>query len=108
MITVTFEKEKDAIKKVIVSGHGEYADSGEDIVCAGVSILTISILNGLSEIVGLKDLNREVKEGYTSFEIPMINDKIQRIQAETLMDTFHLGLCATEAAYGDYIKIIEN
>ncbi|MEG0075557.1 MAG: ribosomal-processing cysteine protease Prp [Eubacterium sp.] len=107
MITITFEKNKDKIAKVIVSGHGEYADSGEDIVCAGVSILTITILNGLSEIVGLQDLNREVKEGYTSFEIPEIKDTVQRIQADTLMDTFHLGLCATEAVYGDYIKIIE-
>lgn len=108
MITVTFEKNQNTIKKVVVSGHGEYADSGEDIVCAGVSILTISILNGLSEIVGLTDLNRKVDEGYTSFEIPEIKDPVQKIQADALMDTFHLGLCATEAAYGDYIKIIEN
>lgn len=108
MITVTFERDWDTIRKVEVSGHGEYADSGEDIVCAGVSILTISILNGLSEIVGLKDINRRVEEGYTSFEIPEIKDPVQKIQADALMDTFHLGLCATEAAYRDYVKIIDN
>ena len=71
-------------------------------------ILTISILNGLSEIVGLKDINRRVEEGYTSFEIPEIKDPVQKIQADALMDTFHLGLCATEAAYRDYVKIIDN
>lgn len=108
MITVTFERDQDIIKKVVVSGHGEYADSGEDIVCAGVSILTISILNGLSEVVGLSDLKRKVDSGYTSFEIPEIKDPLQKLQADTLMDTFHLGLCATEAAYTNYIKIIDN
>ncbi|MDO4289383.1 MAG: ribosomal-processing cysteine protease Prp [Eubacterium sp.] len=108
MINITFEYAEKRIAKVTVEGHAGYGDSGEDIVCAGISILTISILNGLSEIVGITDLNREVKEGYTSFEIPEITDPIQRIKADALMDTFHLGIGATAAAYGDYIQMIEK
>lgn len=93
---------------MIVSGHSGYAEQGEDIVCAGVSILTISILNGLSEIAGIDVLNREVREGYTSFELPEVSDPVKRIQMDTLMETFHLGIGATAAAYGDYVKLIDN
>lgn len=108
MITVTFEREEERIARVTVEGHAAYAEAGEDIVCAGVSILTISILNGLSEIVGIEILNREVKEGYTAFEVPEVKDPVKRIQTDVLMDTFHLGIGATASAYGDYIKMIEK
>lgn len=108
MITVTFEYEQERIAKVEVSGHGEYGDLGEDIVCSGISILTITMLNGLSEIVGIQDLNRKVDEGYTSFEIPEIKDPVRKIQTDVLMETFRLGVGATAAAYGDYIKMIEK
>ena len=108
MITVTFEKEEGALRKVTVSGHSGYGEAGEDIVCAGITILTISILNGLSEIAGIDVLDREVEEGYTSFKLPKINNPVQKIQMDTLMETFHLGVAATASAYGDYVTIIDK
>jgi len=108
MITVTFNKETGGIRSVEVTGHGNYGDSGEDIVCAGISILTITILNGLTEIVGVTDMKREVAEGYTSFTIPPLMDPMMQDRANVLLETYELGVRATESAYGDYVQVIEN
>ncbi len=105
MITVTFKKQADIVSKVVVEGHASYGEEGEDIVCAGISILTITILNAMVEVAGVKDIVREVKEGYTSFEVPKGQSAMQGLQITTLMDTFELGVRATEAAYGDYITV---
>ncbi|MGL4284551.1 MAG: ribosomal-processing cysteine protease Prp [Eubacterium aggregans] len=106
MIKVTFRKDADdSIRKVIVEGHANYGDDGEDIVCSGISILTISILNGLEEIVGIEGILREVKAGYTSFWLPRVVDFVKNVQMTALMDTFELGVRATESTYGDYITV---
>lgn len=108
MIEVVFTRNADdAIEKVSVEGHASYADSGEDIVCAGVSILTISVLNGLEQVAGVTDLKRVVEEGYSSFEVPEGRDFVQGIQISTLIDTFEQGIKATAAAYGDYITVAD-
>ena len=31
----------------LLFGHAEYADAGEDIVCAGISVLVINTINAL-------------------------------------------------------------
>ena len=49
--TVTFFKRSDgALIGYRAGGHSGYAEAGEDIVCAGVSALTQSTLNGLQNI----------------------------------------------------------
>mgnify|MGYP001428909123 FL=1 len=80
----------------------------QDIVCAGISMLTITILNGLSEIIGLKGLIREIAEGYTSFSLPEIKDDLIKIRVDTLLDTYELGIKATESAYSDYVKVVDK
>lgn len=111
MITVSFKRARSGrISSVEVSGHGNYGDSGQDIVCAGISMLTITILNGLTEIVGLSEnsLEREVRSGYTSFVIPEISDSMTREKVNVLMNTYELGVKASEAAYSDYVHVIDN
>lgn len=108
MINITFYNDGEIISKVSVEGHGGYGDPGEDIVCSAVSMLTITIINGIEEIIGLRDMEREVRAGYTSFTLPQAQSPTQAIQLQTLMDTFHLGVRATEEAYGEYVKVIEK
>ena len=47
MITAKFKKRNDQIYWYQVIGHAEYANIGNDIVCAGVSALYISVTNTL-------------------------------------------------------------
>ncbi|HFE9851448.1 TPA: ribosomal-processing cysteine protease Prp [Enterococcus faecalis] len=47
MIKVTFKKSNGSFIEYEVTGHAYFADPGEDIVCAGVSTLFITITNQL-------------------------------------------------------------
>lgn len=105
MISVAFVRKENEINEITVSGHADFADQGEDIICAAVSVLTISILNGLTEIVGRKDLCASIKDGYTHFIIPKSANELQKIKTDTLIATYELGIQGIKEAYGDYIKI---
>ena len=108
MISVKISGRNNKADEIIVSGHAGFADPGEDIVCAAVSVLTISILNGLTEIVGRKDLNEMVEEGYVHFSIPEISDQEIKMKTETLISTLLLGIQGIKEAYGDYIQFEEQ
>lgn len=47
MIQATFKKQNDSIYFYKVDGHANFADVGNDIVCAGVSSLYITVTNTL-------------------------------------------------------------
>lgn len=51
MIQATFSKNKDGyITSFKVEGHAGYAPSGRDIVCAAVSTITNSTINGMQAL----------------------------------------------------------
>ena len=50
MINVNFEKLNDKFVALSVSGHADFKDLGEDIVCAGVSSIIFGALNGFNEL----------------------------------------------------------
>ncbi len=107
MISVKIQGKKKIAQEIIVSGHAGFADHGEDLVCAAVSVLTISILNGLTEILGRKDLGEVVEEGYVRFIIPEITDDPMKMKTDTLISTYLLGIRGIKEAYGDYIQFEE-
>ena len=69
MINVKIEKENAKYKKVTILGHAMYDDYGKDIVCAAVSSITTTTVNGilalnknsLSYMVSKKGLSIDVK-----------------------------------------------
>ncbi|WKY45832.1 ribosomal-processing cysteine protease Prp [Eubacteriaceae bacterium ES2] len=107
MTRIQIIKKNGHVSQISVLGHAGYADAGEDIVCAAISVLTISILNGLTELVGRKDLDEKVEEGTVTFEIPRSEDELIFRETQLLLDTYILGIKGVEEAYGSYIKIEE-
>ena len=78
-------------------GHAEYAASGEDIICAGISVLVINTINSIEILAGDKfDLVANDEEGliHCSFPEP-INEK-----SILLMDSLVLGLEGIKKQYG--------
>ena len=47
MIKVKLEKEKAKYKKITITGHALYDDYGKDIVCAAVSSIVTTTVNGI-------------------------------------------------------------
>lgn len=69
MINVKIEKENAKYKKITILGHAMYDDYGKDIVCAAVSSITTTTVNGilalnknsLSYMVSKKGLSIDIK-----------------------------------------------
>ena len=82
------------------NGHAEYAEYGEDIVCAAVSVLVLNTLNAIEAFTSEKfDSRTEQKNGLIDirFRQPAGHD------AELLLKTMVLGLQDIQRNYGtDY------
>ncbi|MDO4995867.1 MAG: ribosomal-processing cysteine protease Prp [Bacilli bacterium] len=77
MIKVTIEKESAKFKKVSVLGHAMYDDYGKDIVCAAVSSIVTTTVNGilaldkqsLSYLVSKKGMTITIKSDDSTTQI---------------------------------------
>lgn len=104
MITITVEHDSDDhIVAFAVRGHSGYAESGQDIVCAGVSALVQTTILGLQEIVGIDCAGRQEK-GDLICRLPAIGQSA-RYQADILLKTMLLGLTAIAEVYANYVQI---
>ena len=85
-------------------GHAGYAEEGEDIVCAAISILTINTMNAIETFTDA-DISLE-----TDGEIGFIEYRIEEPTKETslLLDTMVLGLqtMADDENYAEYIDLL--
>ncbi len=98
MITITIIKNKssDYIGFKCI-GHAEFAEYGEDIVCASVSILVINTINSVEML--LKEPFRciqDEEQGLIDFRFEQIPGR----QAELLLNSMILGLTEVEKQYG--------
>ena len=50
MIKIDILKDKEVIHHIKISGHAHHSDYGQDIVCAAVSSIAISSINGILAI----------------------------------------------------------
>ena len=88
-----------------VVGHAGYAEAGEDIVCAAISILTINTINAIETFTNDKfSLKTDEKKGSIDFKLKDAPSK----EATLLLDTMVLGIQAVESneLYEDYIDFI--
>ena len=80
-----------------IEGHAGYADEGEDIVCAGISILVFNTMNAIEKYTD-EDFSGEADKQngdvHFRFDTPAGHD------AALLMDAMILGLQEIESSYG--------
>ena len=78
-------------------GHSGYADAGEDIVCAAISVLVINTINSLDQLAGEKfRLVTNEEEGLIDCRFEKnINEK-----SKLLLDSMVLGLREIKKQYG--------
>ena len=78
-------------------GHSGYADAGEDIVCAAISVLVINTINSLDRLAGEKfKLVTNEEDGLIDCRFEKnINEK-----SKLLLDSMVLGLGEIKKQYG--------
>ena len=85
-----------------IEGHAGYADEGEDIICAGISVLAINFVNSIEGLTSDKFSQFEHEdEGIIDFEF---TDTISN-EAEILIKSLVLGLEQLEKEYKDFISL---
>lgn len=87
-------------------GHTGYAEAGQDIVCAAVSALTQSTLNGLRSVLKAPVMF-DIDDQGASLEVELTPEasKEQVAQAQLLLVTLLEGLQAIERSYPRNVRI---
>ena len=108
MIKGSFKRnEAGQIVSFELTGHADAAAYGEDVVCASVSALAFSTVNGIEALAGFEPIVdiEEVEGGYMYVEtITSVNQEQTNI-SQILLENLLLGLQAIEEENTDFIKI---
>ena len=103
MTTITITKTVDDIfREIECNGHSGYAESGEDIVCAAISVLTINTINSIEK---LTEDNATVFEDEDSGIIRATFEDIPSKEADLLLKSFELGVTGISKQYSKYLNI---
>ena len=85
----------------LCSGHAAYAEAGQDIVCAAVSVLTQTCVNALERVAHVRPIVR-TGEGFLAARLP--RDTENR-DATTLLNGMTQGLRDIAAQYPDHFRL---
>lgn len=88
---------KDGIN---IFGHANYAPCGKDIVCAGVTALTQTLIRSIEGLTEDK-INYEISPGWVDIQHGNLSEK-----AKTLVDSFFIGICMIANEFPDYVRIM--
>ena len=98
MTTITITKTSDDKYKIIeCKGHAGFAEYGEDIVCAAISVLTINLINSLDKFTDDKfDVDQDEELGLIRLRF----DDDPSHDADLLVKSFELGVDSIFRQYG--------
>jgi hypothetical protein len=109
MITVTFVRSA-ANRRIVsfaVSGHADYAKRGRDIVCAGVSAVTVGTVNAIEAVAGVA-LPASMRDGWVQSDIPMQADSSVDERVQLLLEGMAVMIDTIRQSYGKYVAIQEQ
>ena len=87
---------KDGIQ---ISGHADYAESGKDIVCAGVTALTQTLIRALEGLTK-DEIEYEVSPGRADIYYGNLSE-----EGKLLVDSFFIGVCSIADEFPDHVRI---
>lgn len=95
MIAVSVRKDK-----ITVSGHAGYAESGKDIVCAGVTALTQTLIRSLEGVTG-NEIDYEISSGRADIHYRNLSE-----EGKLLVDSFFIGICQIADEFPENVRIV--
>ncbi len=94
MIAVSVRK--DGIE---ISGHAGYAETGKDIVCAGVTALTQTLIRSLEHLT-----RDEIEYGILTGKVDIHYRNLSE-EGKLLVDSFFIGVCLIADEFPEYVRI---
>ncbi len=95
MIEVSIRKDEIAVR-----GHAGYAAAGQDIVCAGVTALTRSLIKSIEDLT-VDRIEYEISPGRADIKYGNLSEK-----AKTLIDSFFVGILMIADEFPDYVRVM--
>lgn len=93
--------------QLLVTGHAGYAEAGKDIVCAAVSVLTVTLAEKLREIEQLHGLRDppiiRMEDGQA--EILCNPTEVAEPMVSLLFDTVRTGLSLVAEEYPEWMRL---
>lgn len=85
---------------ITIDGHANYAEIGKDIVCAAVSVLAQNLIRSVEALTGDR-IRYQIAEGHMDIRYENLSE-----QGKLLVDSFFIGICQIQEAYGSqYVQI---
>ena len=104
MITITIYQNHEDVTGFRCIGHSGYAESGSDIICAGVSALVINTINSIDSLTNSSfHLETEEESGLIDFTFEESADH----DAQLLVESMILGLKGIQNDYGNEFIILD-
>ena len=94
MIAVSVRK--DGIE---ISGHAGYAEAGKDIVCAGVTALTQTLIRSLEGLTS-DEIKYEISPGRADIHYGNLSE-----EGKLLVDSFFIGVCSIADEFPYNVRI---
>ncbi|MGL4821099.1 MAG: ribosomal-processing cysteine protease Prp [Bacilli bacterium] len=104
MITVDITRTDGRVSGFRITGHALYDEPGKDIVCAGVSAVSVGSINAIETLCGFEP-NCTVKNGFLTCSLPSGIEPTQRERAELILESMIVSLRAIEEGYDDYMVV---
>ena len=102
MTKITLYRTDDVWMGFRALGHAGYAEQGEDIVCAGISILTINCVNSIERFTeDFFTLNTDEETGLIDFQFSRKPSE----KSQLLMDSLVLGLEDLEREHNSFLLL---
>jgi len=107
MVTVKlFRDNQGRISGFEIRGHAGYAPEGQDIVCAGVSMVAQTTVIGLIRHLHAHPVVKR-DHGYLECSLPRGLAESDIEKAQIILTTLEEGLKALENSYPEYVKVLE-
>lgn len=104
-VTLYYNKQKDLCRFKLY-GHAQYAEYGQDIVCAGVSMIVINTINSIESFTNEPLVTKhDADTGWLECTFPEIQKGKGSEEAKLLLKSMVLGLGSVKEEYGSYIQI---
>ncbi|ARF13082.1 MULTISPECIES: ribosomal-processing cysteine protease Prp [Sporosarcina] len=104
MIHVRIMKEPSGRISVFeMDGHANFAEHGQDLVCAGASAVSFGAVNAIMQLTSIEpDVDQGADGGYLRVAFPVTD---QDAQVQLLLQAMIISLQTIELDYADYIKL---
>jgi Predicted ribosomal protein len=109
MITITIVRRPSdrRIVSFAAEGHANYAKRGEDIVCAGVSAVTVGTVNAIETLTGIR-LPYSMRNGWLQSAIPETGAPAADDKVQLLLESMVVMLDTIQQSYGKYVVVRET